>query len=241
MQVAGRRIASLAANGVMFSRLPVSAAVFINTFPVHKFSTAAVAAASLSPSAPSSSSKLHSSSSSPPASSANISEAQRLLAIRGAAENWPVNLRREAIALRGIKNKKKRNHKKLEVQRKINEDPTIKEAHNINDAIARVKDLSWAKFDETVEIAINLNLDPRKPNQSIKGTAKMPHGVGKITRVGVFASGADATAALAAGADVVGAEDLIARCQAGDMPFDTVIATPELMSIVSKIGKVFSF
>lgn len=95
-----------------------------------------------------------------------------------------------------------------------------------------------ANFDETVEIAVNLGVDPRKPNQAVKGVATLPNGSGKKVRVGVFAKGADAQAATEAGADVVGAEDLIARVQSGDVPFDRVIATPELMSLVSKIGKV---
>ena len=110
--------------------------------------------------------------------------------------------------------------------------------HNINDAIGKLRSAAWAKFDETVELAVSLNLDPRKPNQSVKGVARLPHGVGKVVRVAVFASADNATAAKQAGADAVGAEDLLARIQGGDMPFDTIIATPELMPMVSKIGKV---
>eukprot|EP01038_Epipyxis_sp_PR26KG_P010251 gene10251-13788_t len=109
---------------------------------------------------------------------------------------------------------------------------------NINDAVGLVKQLSWAKFDESVEVAVNLNLDPRKPNQSIKGVANLPHGTGKKIRVCVFAKGSDATEAIAAGADIVGAEDLIAKIQGGELGFDRVIATPEMMSIVGKIGKI---
>jgi len=110
--------------------------------------------------------------------------------------------------------------------------------HNIHDAVALLRETAWAKFDETVEVAVNLNLDPRKPNQSIKGVARLPHGVGKVVRVAVFAGGESATAAKEAGADVVGGEDLVARIQGGDLPFDTIIATPEMMSMVSKIGKI---
>jgi len=101
-----------------------------------------------------------------------------------------------------------------------------------------VKSHAWAKFDETVEISVNLGLDPRKPNQSIKGTAKLPHGAGKKVRVGVFATGNDAQQASDAGADVVGAEDLVKRLQDGDIPFDTLIATPEMMPIVSRVGRI---
>lgn len=113
-----------------------------------------------------------------------------------------------------------------------------KDSLNINIAVELVKELSWAKFDETVEISINLDVDPRKPNQSIKGVATLPRGTGKTVRVGVFAQGADAQSALDAGADVVGAEDLIARIQGGDIPFDRVLATPDVMQMVSKIGKI---
>lgn len=111
-------------------------------------------------------------------------------------------------------------------------------AFNVNDAVVKLREASWAKFDETVELAVSLNLDPRKPNQSIKGVARLPHGVGKVVRVAVFATAENATAAKQAGADVVGTEDLLARIQSGDMPFDTIIATPDMMSMVSKIGKV---
>eukprot|EP01041_Mallomonas_annulata_P002514 gene2515-4892_t len=114
----------------------------------------------------------------------------------------------------------------------------VKDPLNVNIAIEKVKELVWAKFDETVEIAVNLNVDPRKPNQSIKGVAALPHGTGKKVRVGVFTQGANRQLALDAGADVVGAEDLVARVQSGELPFDRVIATPDVMSLVSKIGKI---
>ena len=111
---------------------------------------------------------------------------------------------------------------------------------NIHKALSLVKAMSWAKFDETIELSLNMGLDPRKPNQSVKGTAKLPSGTGKVTRICVFASGSDAKDALDAGADVVGAEDLIPKFQAGDFKFDTVIATPELMPLVGKIGRVIN-
>lgn len=111
---------------------------------------------------------------------------------------------------------------------------------NINDAFETVKKYKWASFDETVEAIINLNVDPRKPNQSIKGVASLPHGTGKKVVIGVFAKDADAQAAINAGADIVGAEDLITRVQLGDIPFQRVIATPEMMPLLAKIGKVSS-
>jgi len=101
-----------------------------------------------------------------------------------------------------------------------------------------VKANAWTRFNETVDISVNLGLDPRKPNQSIKGTAKLPHGAGKKVRVGVFATGNDAQQATEAGADVVGGEDLVKRLQDGDIPFDSLIATPEMMSIVSRVGRI---
>lgn len=109
---------------------------------------------------------------------------------------------------------------------------------NIHVAVDVVKDLAWAKFDETVELSLNLGLDPRKPNQSIKGVANLPHGNGKKVRVCVFATGKEAQDALEAGADVVGSDDLMAQIQGGDVAFDTIIATPSLMSTVGKIGRV---
>ena len=81
-------------------------------------------------------------------------------------------------------------------------------------------------------------MDPRKPNQSINGVARLPHGVGKVVRVGVFASAEGAVAAIKAGADFVGAEDFLLRIQGGDLPFDTIISTPDMMPMVSKIGKI---
>lgn len=112
------------------------------------------------------------------------------------------------------------------------------EGANINDAFGIMKQKMWAKFDETVEAIVCLNVDPRKPNQSIRGVASLPHGVGKTVSVAVFARDADAQAAIDAGADIVGAEDLIARIQAGDIQFQRAIATPDVMPLLAKIGKV---
>ena len=109
---------------------------------------------------------------------------------------------------------------------------------NVNLAVDHLKSMCWAKFDETIEVAVNLGVDPRKPNQSIKGIATLPHGTGKTIRIGVFAMGPDADAAIKEGADVVGGADLIAKVQQGEINFDRVIATPEMMPQLSKIGRV---
>lgn len=113
-------------------------------------------------------------------------------------------------------------------------------ATNIHQAIDHVKSSAWAKFDETIEISLNTGLDPRKPNQSVKGVAKLPAGTGKKIRICVIAGAADAKAALEAGADVAGAEEIIAVLQGGDLNFNTIIATPEMMPMVGKIGRVSS-
>ncbi len=112
---------------------------------------------------------------------------------------------------------------------------------NAHQALHLVKSSAWAKFDETVEISINTGLDPRKPNQSVKGVAKLPSGTGKKVRICVVASASDAKVALEAGADIAGAEEVIAALQGGDLNFNTVIATPEMMPLISKIGRVSRF
>lgn len=109
---------------------------------------------------------------------------------------------------------------------------------NIHEAVTKMKTLCWANFDETIEISVNMGLDPRKPNQSVKGIAKLPGGSGKKVRILVFANGNDAQEARDSGADVVGSDDLIAKIQGGDVNFTTVIATPEMMATVGKVGKV---
>jgi len=106
------------------------------------------------------------------------------------------------------------------------------------DAVAMIKSRASAKFDETVEIAMNLNLDPRKQDQNLRGTVMLPHGTGKSVRVGVFARGDKAKEASDAGADVVGAEDLVEKVQAGQIDFDRCIATPDLMALVGRLGKI---
>src|ERR1700733_1117501 len=111
-------------------------------------------------------------------------------------------------------------------------------AYALADAIALVKSISKAKFDETVEMSMNLGIDPRHADQMVRGLISLPNGTGKAVRVGVFARGAKAEEAVAAGADVVGAEDLMEKVQAGDIAFDRCIATPDMMGVVGRLGKI---
>lgn len=111
-------------------------------------------------------------------------------------------------------------------------------AHSVAEAVKIVKDNAKVKFDETVEVAINLGVDPRHADQMVRGVCNLPNGTGRSVRVAVFAKDAKADEAKAAGADVVGAEDLMERIQAGDMPFEKVIATPDMMPLVGRLGKV---
>src|SRR5271163_1037464 len=106
------------------------------------------------------------------------------------------------------------------------------------DAIKMVKERATSKFDETVEISINLGVDPRHADQMVRGVVTLPNGTGRTLRVGVFARGAKAEEAKAAGADVVGAEDLVEKVQGGTIDFDRVVATPDLMPLVGRLGKV---
>jgi large subunit ribosomal protein L1 len=108
----------------------------------------------------------------------------------------------------------------------------------VDDAVKQIKQRASAKFDETVEISMNLNIDPRKPDQNLRGTVMLPHGTGKTVRVGVFARGDKAREAEAAGADVVGAEELVEKVQAGNIDFDRAIATPDMMALVGRLGKI---
>ncbi len=105
-------------------------------------------------------------------------------------------------------------------------------------ALKQVKENAKAKFDETVEIAVNLGVDPRHADQQVRGVVNLPSGTGRDVRVAVFAKDAKAAEATAAGADVVGAEDLVERIQGGFMEFDRVIATPDMMALVGRLGKV---
>jgi large subunit ribosomal protein L1 len=106
------------------------------------------------------------------------------------------------------------------------------------EAIKMVKERAKSKFDETIEIAINLGVDPRHADQMVRGVVNLPNGTGRTLRVGVFARGAKAEEALAAGADVVGAEDLLEIVQGGKIDFDRCIATPDMMGLVGRLGKV---
>jgi large subunit ribosomal protein L1 len=111
-------------------------------------------------------------------------------------------------------------------------------AYELAAAVKMLKARPKAKFDETVEIALNLNVDPRKADQNLRGTVMLPHGTGKTLRVAVFARGDRAKEAEAAGADLVGAEDLAEKVQAGAIDFDRCIATPDMMAVVGRLGKV---
>jgi large subunit ribosomal protein L1 len=107
-----------------------------------------------------------------------------------------------------------------------------------DDAFNLLKSLSTVKFVESVDVAVNLGVDPRKSDQVVRGSTVLPHGIGKTVRVAVFAQGANADAALAAGADRVGFEDLAEEVKAGQMNFDVVIASPDAMRIVGQLGKI---
>ena len=112
-------------------------------------------------------------------------------------------------------------------------------AYEINEAIALLKQFATAKFVESVDVAVNLGIDPRKSDQNVRGATVLPHGTGKTHKVLVFAKGAKADEALAAGADYVGAEDLIPRIQnEGWFDFDVVVATPDMMGVVGRLGRV---
>lgn len=106
------------------------------------------------------------------------------------------------------------------------------------EALQLLKDVSTVKFDESVEVAVNLGVDPRKSDQAVRGASVLPRGTGKIVKVAVIAQGEQADAARAAGADAVGFEDLVERMQGGDLDYQVVIATPDAMPLVSKLGKV---
>lgn len=109
---------------------------------------------------------------------------------------------------------------------------------SVEEAVAMVKSRATAKFDETIEISMNLGIDPRHADQNVRGAVTLPAGTGKAIRVAVFAKDAKADEAKAAGADIVGAEDLIEQVQAGSIDFERVIATPDMMPIVGRLGKV---
>jgi large subunit ribosomal protein L1 len=110
--------------------------------------------------------------------------------------------------------------------------------YSVNEALQTLRDVASAKFDETIEVALNLGVDPRHADQMVRGMVTLPSGTGKDVKVAVFARGDKAEAALAAGADKVGAEDLLEDMQAGNLDYGRVIATPDMMGIVGRLGKV---
>lgn len=111
-------------------------------------------------------------------------------------------------------------------------------AYTIEEASSAVRELKSAKFDETVEIAMNLNVDPRHADQMVRGAIVLPHGTGKTVRVAVFAKGAKADEAKAAGADIVGTDDLVAQIKEGNINFDIVVAAPDCMGLVGQVGRI---
>lgn len=124
--------------------------------------------------------------------------------------------------------------KKYEASRKMVDKP----AYVLQDAMPLVKKAAFAKFDESVEIALSLGVDPKHADQMVRGTVVLPHGLGKTTRVIVIASGEKVREAREAGADEVGAEDLVQKIQGGWLEFDAVVATPDMMKSVGRLGKV---
>ncbi len=110
--------------------------------------------------------------------------------------------------------------------------------YTVDDAVTLVKQTATKKFDETVDVAIKLGVDPKHADQMVRGAVVLPHGIGKTVRVAVFAKGDKAKEAEAAGADIVGAEDLAAKIQEGIMDFDSTVATPDMMGLVGRLGKV---
>ena len=128
---------------------------------------------------------------------------------------------------------------KLTKKQKIVAAAVERERHyGVDEAISLVKQNATAKFDETVEVALNLGVDPRHADQMVRGVVSLPKGTGKDVRVAVFAKGDKAEEAKKAGADIVGAEDLMETIQGGQIDFDRVIATPDMMGIVGRLGKV---
>ncbi|MEQ8653238.1 MAG: 50S ribosomal protein L1 [Kiloniellales bacterium] len=128
---------------------------------------------------------------------------------------------------------------KLSKRQKLAYDGIDGEAsYALEDAVRLVREKATAKFDESVEISMNLGIDPRHADQALRGVVNLPNGTGKTVRVAVFARGDKAEAAQAAGADVVGAEDLVEQIQGGQINFDRTIATPDMMALVGRLGKV---
>lgn len=114
----------------------------------------------------------------------------------------------------------------------------FEKVYSLEEAVSLIKSRSKAKFDETIEISMNLNVDARKADQNIRGVVQLPNGTGKVYRVAVFAKGPKAEEAKKAGADIVGAEDLMETIQSGKIEFDRCIATPDMMGLVGRVGKI---
>lgn len=123
-------------------------------------------------------------------------------------------------------------------QRAIKEKVASGKLYTVEEAVALLKELSTVKFAETVDVSVNLGIDPRKSDQSVRGATTLPHGNGKDVRVAVFTQGANAEAAKAAGAELVGMDDLAAEIKGGRMDFDVVIASPDAMRVVGQLGQV---
>ncbi|MEW5008949.1 MAG: 50S ribosomal protein L1, partial [Cycloclasticus sp.] len=120
----------------------------------------------------------------------------------------------------------------------INEKVVAGQAYVANEAFSLLKELAVSNFAESVDVSVNLGIDSRKSDQNVRGSTLMPNGTGKVVRVAVFTQGANAEAAIAAGADVVGMEDLAAKVKAGEMDFDVVIASPDAMRVVGALGQI---
>ncbi len=120
----------------------------------------------------------------------------------------------------------------------VYEEVDREQGYALNDAVALIKKSAKAKFDETVEVSVNLGVDPRHADQMVRGVTSLPNGTGKAVRVAVFAKDAKAEEAQKAGADLVGAEDLAEKIQGGDIGFDRCVATPDMMAVVGRLGKV---
>lgn len=122
--------------------------------------------------------------------------------------------------------------------RLIREKVEVTKSYDINEAVALLKELATAKFVESVDVAVNLGVDPRKSDQNVRGATVLPHGTGRDVRVAVFTQGANADAAKEAGAELVGMDDLAAQVKAGEMNFDVVIASPDAMRVVGQLGQI---
>jgi large subunit ribosomal protein L1 len=128
--------------------------------------------------------------------------------------------------------------KRTKAQKARLEKFTAGQAYSADDALQMVKELASAKFLESIDVAVNLGVDPKKSDQVVRGSTVLPNGTGKSVRVAVFAQGANADAAKEAGADIVGMDDLAEQIQGGDLNFDVVIASPDAMRVVGKLGQI---